>query len=237
MKQVTARDLIALRLVLILAGLALVLAGCQTDSQVERAAGQAEPAVRLALISIGVLFLAAGYAVYDFLIGIVGFLVGGVFGSLIASRVGNGDTLPLIVGFLVGGGVGAVLAPLVAALAVFAAGFLVGTTLTSGLWQSLVNTELAPWVVIAGGILGGVVMVGLYRLWVAALTAALGAALIGVVSGAHPAIWVALFIVGVAVQLGLASATGRGEQARPGYGGQSRKAGGSSPPTLGERPE
>jgi hypothetical protein len=218
-----------------LAGLMLVLAGCQPDAAVTRAVGQAEPMARLALIGAGVLFLVAGYAVSGFLISLVGFLAGGVAGALVVGQLANGDTLITLVGVLVLGGVGAALATSLAMLAVFAAGFLAGAAMTGGLWLSLFHADPATWAVVAVGIVGGMVMLALYRLWLTALTAALGAALIGYVTGAHPAFWVALFIIGVAIQYGLASATGRGHEARPGYGSERRKGGGSGPPALRDR--
>lgn len=218
------------------AGLALVLAGCQPDARVAQALSTAEPMVRLALVGAGVLFLAAGYAISGALISLVGFLAGAAAGSVVAGQVANGETLVTIVIVIVLGGVGAALATSLAMLAVFAAGFVAGAALTGGLLQALTIADPATWMLVAGGVVGGMVMLGLYRLWLTALTAALGAALIGYVTGAHPAFWVALFILGVAVQYGLASASGRGEQARPGYGGDRRRAGSTGAPRLGEPP-
>ena len=230
MKNATAANLGPL-----LAGAMLVLAGCQPNPAVTQAVGQTEPMARLVLIGAGVLFLVAGYAVSGFLISLVGFLAGGGAGALVVGPLANVDTLITIVGVVVLGGVGAALATSLAMLVVIAAGFMVGAALTGGMLQTLAIADPSTWMVVAGGIVGGMVLLGLYRLWLTALTAALGASLIGYVTGAHPAFWVALFIIGVAVQYGLASATGHGEKARPGYGGERQKGGGSASPALRDR--
>jgi len=49
-------------------------------------------------------------------------------------------------------------------------------------------------------IIGGILTVWLFNFWVAALTAILGAVLLGMALGLHPVYWIALGLAGVLIQ-------------------------------------
>lgn len=156
--------------------------------------------VRASMILSGLVLLIAGWKVYRFLIAAPGL----VLGALIGARFGasEGDVVALI-GLLIGAGLGSLLALIVHDVTVFGAGAYLGASLA---------LELTGWnptlMIIAGGLIGGALVVALFYLLLVAVTAALGATLIGAALGASPLVMALLAGVGLLVQYNLARALG-----------------------------
>ena len=212
-----------LGLFLTLAGGALLLAGCSSSPygyggfSPTDILSEVASSLRVVFIIVGALLLVAGFAIHMFLIQAMGFIAGGLLGALAGALLGNGDNGAIFLGFIIGGLIGAALALALTCLTVFLGGFFIGVVMVGGLAYSLSHSSPDTAVLVIGGVIGGFAMLGLYRLWITGMTAAIGAILVGSSLALPVAVWFVLFVVGVAVQFGAAKATGRGDQARPGY--------------------
>jgi hypothetical protein len=196
----------------------LLLSACAPSTgNLSQQVGGMSGFVRVVIGVVGLVLLCAGFVVYEILLHITGFIIGGLLGSLLGSSLAGGENLGAIIGFILGGVIGAFLATLLASLAIFLAGAVVGAILLSGLWSGITNTEPTTIVAIIGGLIGGGIFLALYRFWISALTAAFGAGLLGLALGLASGWWILLFLIGLVVQFGVASATGRGHTVRPGY--------------------
>ena len=183
-------------------------------------------AIRIVLGLLGLALLLVGFALYELFIQIIGFLIGGVLGALAGLLLGNDSDLNwlwMLIGFLLGGGIGAALAIFLTYLAVFISGAFWGAAITSAVWMSAFESFPEVWAVIIGALVGGCVLILLFRFWITALTAAIGAALFGASLGLEPVWWLLLFVVGMAVQYGAAALLGKSEQVRPTAAGKKQK--------------
>ena len=211
------RLFIVLGLGLILASLLLSACEAVRVNDAESFIASSSSVVRFIIGLAGVLFLVAGFALYEFLIQITGFILGGIVGSYIAASGLHSEGLGVIVGFIVGGVLGAGLAMLLSVLGIFAAGFFVGATFISGAWSGLLHQAPPQAVPIIAGIIGGVILLALYRLWIVLLTAIIGAALFGLSIGAGVGWWILFCLLGIGIQYGVGSATGNRDKVMPGY--------------------
>lgn len=176
--------------------------------------------LRLILGMVGLALLLAGFALYEMLVQIIGFLIGGVAGIIIGGLIASGsdmEWLGAIIGLLVGGSIGAGLALFLTYLGIFLSGAVGGAMLFSGIWAALFDSDPGAFVIILGAIIGGGVLIALFKFWITALTAAMGSILFGLSIGAGPGWWILFFLIGMAVQYGIAKVTGRQDQVKPGY--------------------
>jgi hypothetical protein len=161
--------------------------------------------LRFILVIVGLLYLLAGYKIHQFVIQITGFIFGGIIGSVLgAGLADNLEGFYAVLGFLICGTLGAAIALFLAGLGIFVVGAIVGAA-TGGLVHLLVFRSDPDGVVyIIWGIIGGIVFTLLYRFWITGITAILGAIMVGVGTNANPIWWVIFFLIGFAVQYGLA---------------------------------
>ncbi len=156
--------------------------------------------IRVFMGIIGMVLLVAGFSLVKILIQVIGFFGGGAAGMFLAQSLWPGVSWAAIAGFGVGAIIGVVIALTATGLGVFAAGAMVGIALAQQVWP-YVEGYPAPWLgVILCAIIGGILTVWLFNFWVAALTAILGAVLLGMALGLRPVYWIALGLVGVLIQ-------------------------------------
>lgn len=212
------------RAALVALGLALLLSACSSDlDEWMGPASEMSVVIRCGMALVGLALMAAGFYLYEFIIQLIGFITGGIFGAilgaLLAGRDDGSALLFAIGGFVLGGIIGAALAAFLTCASVFLSGFLIGALALGAVIGGLTEDLPDASVMIIGGIIGGIVMLALYRFWITALTAAVGAVLFGLGVGAPPWSWFFFFLFGLACQYGLGKATGNEEKVRPGYRG------------------
>jgi hypothetical protein len=173
--------------------------------------------VRWIVLGIGLLFLLAGFAIYEFMLKVLGFFTGAALGVAAGYLAGDGETIPTLIGLVLGGLVGAGLALFLAYLGIFLAGGWGGAMLASSLWAWLFNDYPPDLVWIAGGIIGGIILVALYKLWIVAMTSALGAFLVVVSLDLGIFWWVLLLVLGIVVQNSAAKRSGKAHKVRPAW--------------------
>ncbi len=156
--------------------------------------------VRAAMILSGLVLLIAGWKIYRFLIAAPGLILGALIGARFGASEG---TIVALIGLLIGAGLGSLLALIAHDVTVFGIGAYLGAALALELtgWQPTL-------MIILGGLIGGALMVALYYSLLGAVTAALGAMLIGAALGASPLVIALLAGVGLLVQYNLARALG-----------------------------
>lgn len=212
-----------LRIVLVLTGTLLLLTACTSIEQyvpdeLQRGIENAATTLQVVIGLIGLALLLAGFALYEVLVQIIGFVIGGALGAVVGAMLAPDATwLGILLGLITGGSIGAGLSLFFTYLGLFIAGAFGGVMIFSGIWIALFNSEPGVLLIIMGIIVGGVLMIQLFRLWITALTAVLGAILFGISIGADPGWWLLFFAAGMAVQYGLANAVGKGDIVKPGY--------------------
>lgn len=212
---------------LVMLGALLLLAACSPVAAPSgKAFGLTEPAMRVLLAIVGGLLLTLGYILYQIILQVIGLIAGGLLGSIVANYLGDGETIYLVVGFIAGAVLGMMMAESMTYLAVFLGGFFLGMIAAEAAFRALAEPVLStgnePGTIVmgVGGVIGGLVVVGLYQVWVTALMSAVGAVLFGVAISAPVILWFVFFIAGMGIQLGAAYATGHEERVRPGYHGE-----------------
>lgn len=209
------------RLILALLGILFLLAACSPVAAPSgKAFGLSEPAMRVLLAIVGGLLLTIGYILYQIILQIIGLIAGGLLGAIVANYLAEGESIYLVAGFIIGAVIGTMLAESMTYLAVFLGGFFLGIIAAESAFRTLAGNEPGTLVLGVGGIIGGLVVVGLYQVWVTALMSAVGAVLFGVAISAPVILWFVFFIAGMGIQLGAAYATGHEERIRPGYHGE-----------------
>ncbi len=207
------------RIALILAGLALLIAACSPGyGSNNNIFGEVESTLRGFLALFGLALMLAGFAIHEFLIKLIGFIAGGLVGAVIgALTADSGNAFPVILGFIIGGFLGVALAALLTCAVIFISGFFAGLVFFSVLSVGLTGDTPSGGILVVGGVIGGLVMFALYRFWITAMTAALGSALFGLSVNASPGLWILFFVLGIAVQYGAATLVGKQERVMPGY--------------------
>ena len=192
--------------------LTIILTACSSSSASEFGDIQiSSTPIRMLTGLAGLILLLAGFMVYEFAVQLVGFLIGGIAGALLLPQfAGDGQSiLWMIIGFLGGGVIGVILAQGLAGIIIFLAGGVAGAILVIQIWQSIFDMVPNIIITIIGLVIGGFLSVLLFKLWMTALLAALGAFFLGSAIQAPVAWWVVFFIVGLIWQYGLARMTGR----------------------------
>lgn len=154
----------------------------------------------------GLALLLAGYKIYRFTVALPGFLIGAVVGAGMGYGE-EGRVVLAILGLILGSLAGAALALLLHDLAVFLVGAGFGA-LVGLLLSDVSSEEAALWSIVIGGLIGGALLLSLSHAWIVLFSSAVGAALFGSAVGAGPGWMLALCLVGVGAQYGLAQALG-----------------------------
>lgn len=156
--------------------------------------------VRAILILGGLVLLLAGWRVYRVVIVALGLAAGALLGGRFGAAEGGATAL---LGPLIGAGVGSLLALILHDVMVFGLGAYLGAS--AGMALTGWHTAL---VIIIGGLIGGALLVALFYLLLVAVTAGLGALMLGAALGASGPVIALLAAVGMIVQYNLARALG-----------------------------
>lgn len=220
-------------LVLLGTGLVLLLAACTEFGRsrsdfpyfIDDLLESLEVAVgvmRLVFALSGLALMLAGWKIYRFVVALPGVVIGSAIG-LMLGYAGNENWLIGMIGLVLGGLVGAGLALALHDLVVFIIGAVIGALLIGGLYGWIADGFPPALVLIIGSVGGGALLLMLSRMWMVALTSAIGALLFGIGVGAPFGLIPLFFVLGIAVQYGLANALGE-KLAMPGalrkWGGQ-----------------
>lgn len=160
---------------------------------------------RVVLLIGGIILLVAGWLVYEWIILIAGFFIGG---AVALGLVDNPDALVAFVAFLIGGVIGAALGALLYYIAVFLIGGYVGIAITQAIAAALSLTPVSLIAVIVGFVVGGIVLVFLSMELLIIFSAIVGAQLIALALDLGVE-WVLLIaLVGIVIQFVAARARG-----------------------------
>lgn len=155
---------------------------------------------RVLLVVGGIILLAAGWRVYDFIIIIAGFLIGAM---IMLSLVTTENTLIALGAMLLGGLVGAALGAFLYYVAVFLIGAYLGTLLTAAAANALSLEPVSALALLAGGIVGGVVLIGLSFEFLVLLSSLVGGQMLSLGLGLGVG-WTVLFVLaGIVIQFAL----------------------------------
>ncbi len=155
---------------------------------------------RVLLVLGGVVLLAAGWRVYDYVVIIAGLLIGAL---LAASLVRDDNTALTIGALLVGGLIGAAVSYFLYYGAVFLIGAYIGIVLTNAIASALGLEPVSSLALLVGGLIGGLVLIGLSFEFLVLLSSLVGAQLLALGLGLGP-VWTLIFtVVGVVIQFGL----------------------------------
>lgn len=190
-----------LELVLIL-GLPMFLVACNSADKPLGQSGILSGFMRMVLVVIGILLLVAGYRISQFVLHLAGFAFGAIAGVSLAGRfVHDGSFLVTLAGFIIGGLIGAAIVQFLAEAGVFIvgalAGWLLGTTLV-GLFHFANPTALVVSGVLA--LVGGLLLLALYKSWMIGVTSLLGAILLGMGTSSGLLLIIVFFAGGILIQ-------------------------------------
>ena len=167
---------------------------------------------RIVMVVGGVVLLIAGWYVYEWVILIAGFLIGGTVAlGLITS---TNALLGLLV-FLIGGVIGAALGAVLYYIAVFLIGGYVGIAITEAIAVALNLTPVSLFAVIAGFLVGGIVLVLLSMELLVVLSAVVGAQMLGLALNLGIEWVLVLALIGIILQFAAARARGVDFRRRP----------------------
>jgi Domain of unknown function (DUF4203) len=133
--------------------------------------------VSLVAIVLGLLNCFFGYRLFKILLGIYGFVLGAIFGAVIAGGLASGNTIVMIVAALAGGLLGAGLMVAFYFLGVFVVGAVAGALLAGSIGTAL-GVDLPTFVVIIVAIIVGLVALALQKIVIVLATAFSGAWLV-----------------------------------------------------------
>lgn len=167
---------------------------------------------RLILIIGGIILLLAGWFVYDFIIVIAGFLIGGLIGLALVNE--PNPAIALIV-FLVGGLIGAAVGAILWYAAVFLIGGYIGIVVTRAVAIALGFAPVPDVALLVGLVIGGLILLILSAEFLIVFSAIVGAQMIALAFGLGVEWVVLLAILGVVLQFALARARGVTIRRRP----------------------
>jgi len=157
--------------------------------------------LRYAFAFVGILYLLFGMKFHFLFIQINGFIIGGFLGALIGQLFfETGVLLISIIGFIVFGGLGASIALFLNLFGVFLSGFVVGSISGGIAYFIFFDSDPSAGIFIIFGIIGGFVMLTLYRTWLIGLTSLIGSFFLGTGLLLHPAWWILFFLIGIGFQ-------------------------------------
>lgn len=169
--------------------------------------------LRVVYVAVGLVLLVAGWSAYRLALSLAGFAVGASFGASLMAQYG---TVPSLIVTVALGLLGGVLAYYVYLLAVAAVGGFVGLYVTGRVVMALsLGVTGGPLLAVyaVGVLVGAGLALALAVELTVILTSAVGAVMLaggtGLINGRFGALWtLVLFLVGVAVQVGVARARG-----------------------------
>ncbi len=167
---------------------------------------------RILMIVGGIVLLVAGWYVYEWIILIAGFLIGGVAALALLNEP---NALLGVVIFLIGGVIGAALGALLWYVAVFLTGGYVGIVVTQGLAAALNALPVSLVAIVVGFLIGGVILILLSVELLIVFSAIVGAQMIALALDLGFAWMVLLALAGMVVQLVAVRARGEDIRRRP----------------------
>ncbi len=160
----------------------------------------AEPWARVIMGIVGVILLVAGFSLVKVLLQIIGFFGGGAVGFYLAAYFMPGIDWIAIVGFIIGAILGVGIAMTATSIGIFIIGALIGAGLVQQIWP-YIGGHSAPWLgILLIALASGILTLWLFNFWIAALTAIIGAVLLGMALNLQPLYWIALGIGGIVIQ-------------------------------------
>lgn len=213
-----SRTNVRLSAAMLLGFFTLVLVGCSTAEAVPsdpdallEAMGPADGALKIIAMAGGLLLLVAGWKIYRFVVAFPGFLLAAGFGATFMDRLVENDWISLAL-VLVLGLVGAWLALKLHDIAIFIIGAVGGGYLAFSLWPTFVGDEATIFIIVAGVVIGGALMLLFGKLWMVLFSAAAGAVMFIWGLGSYTALVLPLFLVGILIQYGASSGKKRSEE-------------------------
>lgn len=203
MKRIPVRRTLAL--ILSVLGAAILLAACSNAIPFIPITGldTLKPTVtwqRVIMGIIGGILILGGFALAKIFVQLVGFLGGGILGIYLVETFLPNLRFGSIVGFFVCGLIGIGLTLTATHFSVFVAGALTGSALAQQIWP-FIEKHPAPTIgLILSAVIGGLLTLWLFDFWVAALTSAIGAILLGLALNLSPLYWLIFFAAGILVQ-------------------------------------
>lgn len=167
---------------------------------------------RILMIVGGIVLLVAGWYIYEWVILVAGFLIGG---ATALAFVPDANTVLAVLAFVVGGLVGAALGALLYYIAVFLIGGYVGILLANGLAVALGLAPVSTLAVIIAFLVGGFILVALSQELLIFFSAVVGAQMIALALNLGFEWQVMLTLVGVVLQLVALRARGESIRRRP----------------------
>ena len=167
---------------------------------------------RIILIIGGIILLVAGWAVYDFIILIAGFLIGGL---IAISLVNEPNTIIALIVFVVGGLIGAALGGVLWYLAVFLIGGYIGIVLVRSLMVSLNLGIPDDIVLLIFMVVGGVLLLAISFQLLVVFSAIVGAQMVALGFGLGAEWVILLAILGIILQVVITRSRGISFRRRP----------------------
>jgi hypothetical protein len=154
--------------------------------------------VRALMLIGGLALLVGGWRVYDFVVIIAGFFIGGL---LAVALLDSPDPVLTVAALLIGGVLGMLLSYFLYYAAVFLIGAYIGIVLTDALATALALTPVSALALLIGGIIGGLVLIGLSFEFLVLLSALVGAQMLSLALGLSAG-WTLIFaVIGIIIQL------------------------------------
>ncbi len=167
---------------------------------------------RIILIIGGIILLVAGWAVYDFIIMIAGFLIGGL---IALSFFNEPNTVIALAVFVVGGLIGAALAAVLWFLAVFLIGGYIGIVLTRSLALALGFGLPSDIVLLIALIVGGILLLLISFELLIVFSAIVGAQMVALGFGLEAQWVILLALLGIILQIVITRSRGVAIRRRP----------------------
>ena len=161
--------------------------------------GPAQRVLSVVAMLAGFLLLVAGWKIYRFVVVLPGFLIGAVLGAWLGQRLTENISF-IIIGLALGGLIGIWLSQVVHNFVLFVIGAVGGVYILNNLWSLLLESSPSILIVIISGIIGGIVLLTLYKHWMVFLSSTIGAVMLGWGIQAGVGLVIVLFLVGVVVQ-------------------------------------
>lgn len=157
--------------------------------------------IRVIMVIVGALYLFLGMWFHFLFIQINGFIVGGILGALLGPLLYEEyELLMSIVGFIGLGLIGAAIALFLDLLGVFISGTILGAIGGGAGYYIAFNSDPSAGIFIFSGIIGGFVLLALYRSWLIGLTSLIGSVFMGIGFNVHPGWWLLFFLIGIGFQ-------------------------------------
>ena len=157
--------------------------------------------IRVIMVIVGALYLFLGMWFHFLFIQINGFIVGGILGALLGPLLFEEyELLMSIVGFIGLGLIGAAIALFLDLLGVFISGTIIGAIGGGAGYYIAFNSDPSAGIFIFSGIIGGFVLLALYRSWIIGLTSLIGSVFVGIGFNVHPGWWLLFFLIGIGFQ-------------------------------------